>query len=75
MGVTLKTVSVKWDPETLRMCDELQEKFSTFVEGRSQLTRLIVRLIHRSVCTDKTLQVCMDGTLQVATPKTEARKK
>lgn len=57
MGIQLKTVSVKWDPDTLRMCDDLQEKFSPFVEGRSQTSRLVVKLMYRIVSTEGTVQV------------------
>lgn len=57
MGITLKTVSVKWDPETVRMSDELQAQFAPFVEGRSQLTRLAIKKLYADVSTHGTLAV------------------
>lgn len=52
MGVQLKTVSVKWDAETLRMMKDLQQQFSLFVTNRSQATRLVVKLMHQIVLTN-----------------------
>lgn len=57
MGITLKTVSVKWDPETIRMSDELQANFAPFIEGRSQLTRLAISIVHKIVNTHGTVHV------------------
>jgi ribonucleotide reductase beta subunit family protein with ferritin-like domain len=52
MGAQKKTVSVKWDKETLRMAEDLQQWFSLFVDGRSQMTRLVVKLVHQLVLTE-----------------------
>jgi len=52
MSLPLPTVSVKWDPETLRMCNELQAAFALFVDNRSQLTRLLVKIVHQLVLTN-----------------------
>lgn len=52
MGVQLKRVTLAWDPETLRMVEDLQQQFSLFVENRSQTTRLVVKLMHQIVLTN-----------------------
>jgi hypothetical protein len=57
MGISLKTVSVKWDTETVRMSDELQASFAPFIEGRSQLTRLAISILHKIVSTSGTVHV------------------
>jgi hypothetical protein len=57
MGITLKTVSVKWDNETVRMSDELQASFAPFIEGRSQLVRLAISILHKIVSTSGTVHV------------------
>jgi hypothetical protein len=57
MGITLKTVSVKWDAETVRMSDELATGFAPFIEGRSQLTRLAISILHKIVSTHGTVHV------------------
>ena len=57
MGVTLKAVTVKWDAETSRMSDELQVSFAPFIEGRSQLTRLAISVLHKIVSTSGTVHV------------------
>jgi hypothetical protein len=57
VGINLKTISVKWDTETARMSNELQEKFAPFIEGRSQLTRLAISVLHKIVSTSGTVHV------------------
>lgn len=57
MGVELKTVTVRWDPETVRMSDELQASFAALVENRSQLNRLAIRKLHADVMRDGTVAV------------------
>jgi hypothetical protein len=53
IGSRLKTVSLKLDPETLRMIDDLQQQFSPlFVDNRSQMIRLVVKLMHQLVLTN-----------------------
>ena len=55
MGITLRTVSVKWDVDTVRMSDELQVCFTPLIEGRSQLTRLAIRKLYSDVINNGTL--------------------
>jgi hypothetical protein len=53
MGSQLKTVSVKLDPESIRMMDDLQQQFSPlFIDNRSQMIRLVVKLMHQIVLTN-----------------------
>jgi hypothetical protein len=60
MGIHLKSVTVKLDPETLRIFDELQQQFSPFVDNRSQMIRLVVKLMHRIVSTNGVLAVVVN---------------
>jgi len=64
MGIHLKTVSVKWNDETIRMADELAASFAPFIEGRSQLTRLAIRKLYADVMTAgtvATMAACIQG--------------
>ena len=63
MGVELKTVSLKWDDETLEAAAELQEMFSPFVEGRSQLSRVVFKMFLKIIRTQGMLEVVV-ATLQ-----------
>ena len=63
MGLTMTAVTVKWDADTLRMANELEDRFSPLVEGRSQLTRLAIKIVYRVVTTTGTVQV-ITGHLQ-----------
>lgn len=57
MGIVLKTVSLKWDAETIQAADTLLEMFSPFVEGRSQLSRLVFKMFLKIVRTQGMLEV------------------
>lgn len=59
MGLELKTVTLTWDPETFAACDEMQQKFAPFVEGRSQTSRLVFKMLLKIVN--------MRGTVDVLT--------
>ena len=64
MGINLKTVSVKWNDETIRMADELAASFAPFIEGRSQLTRLAIKKLYADVSTNgtvATMAACIQG--------------
>lgn len=56
MGVEMQKVTLKWDEETLRFSDELQERFAPFAENRSQLSRIVYRIMHKIVRTQGTIQ-------------------
>jgi hypothetical protein len=68
MGVELKTVTLTWDPETFAACDEIQQKFAPFVEGRSQTSRLVFKILRKIVNTQGTVEV-LTAHLQDVVPK------
>lgn len=71
MGLELKTVTLTWDPETFAACDEIQQKFAPFVEGRSQTSRLAFKILRKIVNTQGTVEV-LTSHLQEVVPKTSS---